>query len=78
MFKLSIKPGGDPHQCDFHTHCDSEALQAQPVQVQSSSVLFDNLYFPTLPPATITPNQSIQIQERDNNLLTFQRQGCRG
>ena len=28
--------------------------------------------------ATITPNQSIQIQERDNNLLTLQRQGCRG
>ena len=69
MFKLSLKPGGDPHQCDFHTNCDSEALQAQPVQVRSSSVLFD---------PNITPNQSIQIQERDNNLLTLQRQGCRG
>ena len=49
MFKLSIKPGGDPHQCDFHTNCDSEALQAQPVQVPSSSVPFDPTITPPCP-----------------------------
>ena len=56
IFKEMFLKGGDPHQCDFHTNCDSEALQAQPVQVRWSSVLFD----PTLPHVSpiITPNQN--------------------
>ena len=77
---FTIKTGGDPHQCDFHTNCDSEALQAQSLQVRSSSVIFDDFYPPHHHPAIILlfPTIKIQIQERHNNLLTVQRQGCCG